>query len=135
MDFLICFTYNIVMTQSKTRKLTCVVTGRQLLATRDYYDRKLKKAGDEHKLHREYICREAKNMLMQGTSVDRVREILGVTGEVQDVPQDVIDNVTRQTNISRGRRINNIINTSVMMNSQTDDEVKQYVERLKHDKQ
>ncbi|NCZ64768.1 MAG: hypothetical protein EBY62_13525, partial [Cellvibrionales bacterium] len=81
------------------------------------------------------ICREAKNMLMQGTSVGRVREILGVTGEVQDVPQDVIDNVTRQTNISRGRRINNIINTSVMMNSQTDDEVKQYVERLKHDKQ
>lgn len=122
------------MAPSKTRKLTCVVTGRQLLATRDYYDRKLEKAGDEQTLHREYICREAKNMLKQGTSVDRVREILNAPADLAPVPQDVIDNVVRETNISRGRRINNIINTSVMMNSQTDPEVKQYVERLKNDK-
>ena len=122
------------MTRNKTTKLTCIVTGRTLLATRDYYERKVEKAGSEDKLHREYVCREAKTMLKQGTSVERIREILNVKTSVGDVPQDVIDQITRETNISRGRRINNIVSTSAMINTQTDAEVKAYVQRLKNDK-
>lgn len=122
------------MTRNKTTKLTCIVTGRTLLATRDYYERKVEKAGSEEQLHREYICREAKIMLKQGTSVERIREILNVTVPVGDVPQDVIDQITRETNMSRGRRINNIVSTSAMINTQTDAEVKEYVQRLKNDK-
>ena len=122
------------MTRNKTTKLTCIVTGRTLLATKDYYDRKVEKAGGEEQLHREYVCREAKTMLKQGTSVERVREILNITADVKDVPQDVIDQITRETNISRGRRINNIVSTSAMINTQTDPEVKRYVQRLKNDK-
>lgn len=122
------------MTRNKTTKLTCIVTGRTLLATRDYYERKVEKAGSEDKLHREYVCREAKTMLKQGTSVERIREILNVKTTVGDVPQDVIDQITRETNISRGRRINNIVSTSAMINTQTDAEVKAYVQRLKNDK-
>ena len=122
------------MTRNKTTKLTCIVTGRTLLATRDYYERKVEKAGSEEQLHREYICREAKIMLKQGTSVERIREILNVTVPVGDVPQAVIDQITRETNMSRGRRINNIVSTSAMINTQTDAEVKEYVQRLKNDK-
>ena len=62
------------MAINKTTKLTCIVTGKQLLATKEYYARKVEKSGSEEELHRSYVCREAKNMIKQGTTVSRVRD-------------------------------------------------------------
>jgi len=36
----------------KTRKLTCIITGKSLLAAADYYAKKLEKAGSEEELHK-----------------------------------------------------------------------------------
>lgn len=120
------------MTANKTTKLRCIVTGKQLLATKEYYKRKVEKAGNEQELHRTYVCREAKNMIKQGTSVDRVRDILNVDrSTVGEVPQDVIDEIIQGNTKTNFRRINNLVNINSMMNTATDPEVREYIDRLK----
>lgn len=120
------------MTANKTTKLRCIVTGKQLLATKEYYKRKVEKAGNEQELHRTYVCREAKNMIKQGTSVDRVRDILNVDrSAVGEVPQDVIDEIIQSNTKTNFRRINNLVNINSMMNTATDPEVREYIDRLK----
>lgn len=78
----------------KTRKLRCIVTGRTLTATADYYKKKLDKAGTEDELHRTYICKEAKDLLIKGFTVEQTRQQLGTEGEVGDVSSDIIKELT-----------------------------------------
>ena len=120
------------MAANRTNKLTCIVTGKKLIATKEYYARKVEKSGGEEELHRTYICREAKNMIKQGTSVDRVRESLDVNDDgLQDVPQDVIDEILQSNTRTNFRRINNLVSINSMMNTSTDPEVREYIDRLK----
>ena len=73
----------------KTKKLTCVVTGRSLVLSKDYYQSKLDKAGgDEQLLHDSYMCKEAKDLIKRGYDVEKTRDLLGV--DAQDLP--VVDN-------------------------------------------
>lgn len=116
------------MAEIKSKKLECIVTGRRLIATKDYYAKKVKKAGSEEELHRTYICREAKNLLKSGTSVDKVRNILGATDTVDpEIDQDIINNIVDDSTRTSLRRINNIVSISNMINNKTDPDVKQYI--------
>jgi hypothetical protein len=122
------------MTVRKTNKLKCIVTGRELIATSEYYQRKVDKAGDEDELHRTYICREAKNLIKQGANVDRVRELLNVDiSNVGDVSEEIFQSVIREDKTTRVRRINNIVTTSSMINYKTDDDVKNYINTIIHE--
>ena len=121
------------MSNSRSNKLTCIVTGRKLIATKDYYARKVEKPGDEQTLHDTYVCREAKNLIKQGTSITKIREILNAKDMNSDVPQHVIDDIVQSGTKTNFRRINNIINTNNMMVTTSDPEVKEYIERLKHE--
>lgn len=122
------------MTTTKTTKLKCIVTGKQLIATKEYYARKVEKVGGEEELHRTYVCREAKNMIKQGTSIDRVREILNVkTDGLGSVPQDVIDEIMQSNTKTNFRRINNLVNINSMMSTATDPDVREYIDNLKRD--
>jgi len=78
----------------KTRKLKCIITGKVLTATAEYYNKKLEKAGSEKELHRTYICKEAKDLIVKGYNIDNIRQQLGVEGEVGEVPEDVIKELT-----------------------------------------
>ena len=121
------------MAKKQSNKLTCIVTGKKLIATKEYYARKVEKSGSEEELHRTYVCREAKNMIKQGTSVDRVREILEVQSDtLHDVPQDVIDEIMQSNTRTNFRRINNLVNINSMMNTSTDPEVREYIQNLKN---
>lgn len=112
-----------------TNKLKCIVTGRQLIATKDYYKRKVEKAGDEQTLHDTYICREAKNLLKQGVSIDRTRELLDATINTP-VDTELIESIVNQDKSTRLRRINNIVSTSKSLNIRTDPQVKQYINNI-----
>ena len=118
--------------ERKTRKLTCIVTGRALLATRDYYERKIKKAGSEEKLHRSYVCKEAKDLLIKGYTVDKIRDVLNVnTDNVSSVPEDIVKEVISQSNKSPFRRINNSIPITInIMNPKTDPDVKEFIQNI-----
>jgi len=79
----------------KTRKLKCVITGRVLTATVDYYTKKLEKAGSEEELKRTYICKEAKDLLMKGLDIKDIRQRIGVEQGLPDVDQDIIDKLIK----------------------------------------
>lgn len=121
------------MASKKTKRLKCVVTGRVLIATKDYYERKLQRAGSEEHLHETYICKEAKDLLIKGYTVDKIREMLNidVTG-LDDVSQDTLAEVLNSRN-THYRKINIFNTTSNLLNFKTDPEVKQLIENLKNE--
>lgn len=124
------------MTDRKTRKLMCVVTGRTLIATKDYFNRKVEKCGSEDDLHRTYVCKEAKNLLIKGYTVDKVREMLNVDQtNLNDIPIDVVNQVlSTSKSKTRFKKINTIMSTSSIINSKTDPEVAAFLKLLQsHD--
>ena len=121
------------MEDRKTRKLSCIVTGRVLMATKDYYERKLNRVGDEQKLHDTYVCREAKDLLIKGYTVDKIREMLNVDdSKLSDVdPETVAEMINSRSNTYR--KINIFNTTSNLLNFKTDPDVKQLIENLKNE--
>ena len=119
------------MSAQKTRKLVCIVTGKALVATRQYYDRKVKKIGDEQELHRTYVCKEAKNLLIKGYDVNKIRDMLKVdTSNLSEVPEDVIVDIVNN-NKPRFKSINiNNIPISSILNPKTDPAVKQFLKHI-----
>lgn len=120
------------MDNKKTNRLRCIITGRQLIATQDYYKRKVDKAGGEQQLHDTYVCREAKNLLKQGVGVERIREILeadmSMVSEVID--GKLLETIMNDVLSTRLRRINNIVSTSKTLSTRTDPRVKQYIKHI-----
>jgi hypothetical protein len=120
------------METKKTNRLRCIITGRQLIATQDYYKRKVEKAGGEQQLHDTYVCREAKNLLKQGVSVERIREILeaDMSLVVKELDDKLLETVMAEVQSTRVRRINNIVSTSKTLSTRTDPQVKQYIKHI-----
>jgi len=122
------------MKERKTRKLICIITGRSLLATKDYFERKVQKAGSEEKLYQTYVCKEAKDMIIKGYTVERIREMLKINtdGLTKDISQEVID-IIINTGKTSYRKVN-IFNTSTsLLNFKTDPGVTQLIENLKNE--
>lgn len=111
----------------KSRKLKCIITGKSLTATPDYYSKKLEKAGSEEELHRTYICKEAKDLLLKGLNVEQVRKQLGVTDKVDNVPEDIINSIT--TN-EYGLKRNTMFNGLTSFRQETDSDVKAFINKL-----
>ena len=125
------------MTERKTKKLTCVITGKSLIATKPYYERKVKKVGSEDELHRTYVCKEAKNLLVKGYDVAKIREMLNVdVSQLGEVPEDVITDIL-SNNKPKFKSINiNNMPISSILNPKTDPEVKIFINHiLKQDEQ
>jgi hypothetical protein len=116
------------MSEPKNNKLRCIITGRQLIATKKYYARKVEKAGSEEVLHSTYVCREAKSLLRQGVSVDRIREILD-SDVKNEISEEVLNKILEDDTGTRLRHINNIIKTNKSMSIKTDDSVKQFINK------
>ena len=116
------------MTTEYNNKLKCIITGRQLIATKNYYLRKVEKAGSEEKLHETYMCREAKTLLKQGVSIDRIRELLEATIDTP-IEQSVLEQILDAENTTRLRRINNIVNTSKSISVKTDTKVREFINK------
>ena len=115
----------------KTRKLKCVVTGKVLFATKDYYDRKLAACDDDpDKLVRSYVCKEAKKLIKQGYSVESIREMLDIS-MISKVDDDVLNDILNDNkSYLRGKmsdQVPGLVNKAV---HRTDPEVKAFIERI-----
>ena len=118
------------MSKNVSRKLVCLVTGRKLFATKEYFTRKVAKLGSEEKVHSTYICKEAKDLLKKGYSVEKIREMLNVQLEgLTEVPQPIIDNVLNTTK-RYFKRLSNFTSNNPIINSKTDPEVKKFIQSL-----
>jgi len=113
----------------KTQKLTCVITGRTLVASSSYYERKAELAGGEDKLKDAYICKEAKDLIKKGYNVEKVRDILNIDlTAVGEVSKDIIDEIVTNSKLPYKRlgrfNINNYTSTK------TDDDVKRFLDKV-----
>ena len=121
------------MALKKTRKLKCVVTGKTLTATADYYARKVEKAGDEDTLHRTYVCKEAKNLLLKGYGVDKIREMLEIdASEMDNVTQETVNEILEKADKVMYKRVNTFNNITNMINTRTDPKVLKLIQNIKN---
>jgi hypothetical protein len=116
----------------KTKKLKCVVTGRVLFSTRDYYERKLKQHdGDEDQLKSKYICKEAKKLIQNGYTVDVIREMLNVKEDLPPVSDEIIEEIQKSDkSYLRNMTASTVpgLMSSVVPN--TDPDVKKFIETI-----
>ncbi len=118
------------MKEKNSRKLMCLVTGRKLFATKEYFARKVEKLGSEENVHSTYICKEAKDLLRKGYSVDKIRELLNVQlDNLSDVDQAIIDDILNAKK-SYFKRISNFTKGNPIINSKTDPDVKKFIQSL-----
>jgi len=76
-----------------SHKLTCIITGKSITVGNEYFDKKVKDFGTEEKFHSLYVSRQAKSLLKRGYKVKEIRELLKVSGELQDVPDKTIKEI------------------------------------------
>jgi hypothetical protein len=122
------------MKETKTRKLTCLVTGRTLFAGKDYYNKKVQKAGSEQILHDTYICREAKQLLTKGHKVDYVQDLLNTDKQFKCRLSDgELTEIVSGDDSKLKFRLNNYDNkqTGVI---KTDPDVKQLIQNILNDR-
>lgn len=112
----------------KSKKLKCIVTGKTLLPSEDYYLKKVEKTGSEEKLHKEYICKEAKDLLYKGLTVEQVRKELNIKEELPEVDQKIIDNLFKdEYGIKRTTMFNSVTSYTHL---ETDIEVKKFINNI-----
>lgn len=114
----------------KTKKLKCVVTGRELVLSKEYYQKKLDKVnGDESELESSYVCREAKDLIKRGYDVDKTRDLLGVdSSDLGVVDTELVERIQSDSRI----KYRNIpkFNVNSYTSVKTDDDVKQFLNKV-----
>lgn len=81
------------MLMAKTKKITCVVTGKQTIYSGDFLQKKIDEYGSEEKLNEIYICREVKSFLKKGYKVTDIRKILNVDDTVSLLDDETVANI------------------------------------------
>jgi glutathione synthase/RimK-type ligase-like ATP-grasp enzyme len=121
------------MKEKKTTKLTCVVTGKTLFASNNYYQKKVEKAESEAVLRKTYICREAKQLLKKGHNINYVQEYLNVDNQfICKLTDSEIKEIIGRDNPSLKFRLNNSDNTTTSI-IKTDPDVKKFIENILKD--
>ena len=74
---------------NKSKKVTCIITGKTATFAGDYLAGLIKEYGDEKTLDEMYVCKEVKAFLKKGYKVVDVRKLLNVP-EDEDMPSKAI---------------------------------------------
>lgn len=77
-----------------SHKLQCIISGKTLVASKEYYQKKLEKAKSEQHLHATYICKEAKDLLLKGFSVSQIRKQLHVIQPLPEPDASILKEIT-----------------------------------------
>ena len=117
----------------KTKKLKCVITGKKLFATKEYYEKKLAKYdGDEQKMIQSYMCKEAKRLLQQGYNVEKTRQLLNVDAtDLNDVSDEIVSEAINSKKLyyrnTPSSQVQGIVNNTL---HQTDPEVVKFLQTI-----
>jgi uncharacterized protein YfbU (UPF0304 family) len=76
-----------------SHKLTCIITGKSITVGNEYFDKKVKDFGTEEKFNSLYVSRQAKSLLKRGYKVKEIRELLKISGELQDISEKTIKEI------------------------------------------
>jgi hypothetical protein len=105
-----------------------MITGRQLVLSKDYYQRKLDKCdGDISRLESSYVCKEAKDLIKRGYDVEKTRDLLGVSIETTISEQLVTEIRSEGKNLFRNIPKFNVSNYT---STKTDPEVSEFLHKV-----
>ncbi len=76
-----------------TKKITCVVTGKETVYSGDFLQKKINEYGSEEELLKYYICREVKSFLKKGYKVDDIRKIMNVEDSFELPSTEVLEEI------------------------------------------
>lgn len=93
---------------SSTKKITCVITGKQTVYSGDFLLKKIEEYGSEEILNEQYICKEVKGFLKKGYKIADIRKILKINDSCA-YPSDEIVSILEK----------NYIKTSILKETPT----------------
>lgn len=117
------------MLMSRTKKITCIVTGKQTIYSGDFLQKKIDEYGTLEKLNDLYICREVKSFLKRGYKILDIRKILNVDDSTALPDEATVNNIEKtfcKTSILKEHPTFNETLTSFTYNK-SDPDVEQFI--------
>jgi hypothetical protein len=108
-----------------SHKLSCIVTGKVITVSNEYYEKKILEFGSEDKFNSMYVSRQVKSLLKRGYKVKEIKDLLKV--ERTDLPE-VTDKLVKE--ILKTNDEDNIINENNSV-KKSDPEVVEYIKNLR----
>jgi len=81
---------------NKSKKVTCVVTGKSATFAGDYLEKLLKEYGDDSNLQKMYVSKEVKAFLKKGYKINDIRKLLNVPEDDDLPPKEVIQKLEEE---------------------------------------
>ena len=115
-----------------SRKVTCLITGKNYTYGQDYYEKKEVDYVDENNLKKYFITQKAKNYLNKGYSIQEIRNILNV--DEDDLPSadsGVIAELIEFHKIQASHTAKKISNTLNFATHKSDPEVTHFINNIR----
>lgn len=117
---------------NKTKKLTCIVTGKSIVISGEYLDKKIAEYGDEQIMDKTYVCKEVKAFLKKGYKILEIRKLLNVS-EDEDLPSkeviELLESEYQKTAI-KVNDLSNAMNTlTAFTYNKSDEDVEQFINK------
>lgn len=108
-----------------SHKLSCVITGKTITVSNEYYDKKISDFGSEEKLNNLYVSRQVKNLLKRGYKVKEIKNLLKV--DDKNLPE-ITDSMAKDILRVKDEESNTYENSSI---KKSDPEVEEYISSLR----
>jgi len=121
--------YNINMS---SRKVTCLITGKNYTYGQDYYEKKVIDYIDEDNLKKYFITQKAKNYLNKGYSIQEIRNILNVNeDDLPDADSEAIAELIEFHKIQASHTAKKISNTLNFATHKSDPDVTKFINTIR----
>ena len=121
--------YNINMS---SRKVTCLITGKNYTYGQDYYEKKVADYIDEDNLKKYFITQKAKNYLNKGYSIQEIRNILNVNeDDLPDADSEAIAELIEFHKIQASHTAKKISNTLNFATHKSDSDVARFINTIR----
>ena len=115
-----------------SRKVTCLITGKNYTYGQDYYEKKVIDYIDEDNLKKYFITQKAKNYLNKGYSIQEIRNILNVNeDDVPDPDSSVIAELIEFHKIQASQTAKKISNTLNFATHKSDPDVTSFINTIR----
>ena len=115
-----------------SRKVTCLITGKNYTYGQDYYEKKVADYVDEDNLKKYFITQKAKNYLNKGYSIQEIRNILNVNeDDLPDADSEVIAELIEFHKIQASHTAKKISNTLNFATHKSDPDVAKFINTIR----
>lgn len=76
-----------------SHKLICIVTGKSITVSNEYYDKKVSEYGTEETFNSLYTSRQAKSLLKRGYKIKEIRDLLKIDADLPEIPDKTVKQI------------------------------------------